>query len=215
MLRKNKSKTNSITCEELMKEFDVLHNIEGVNEYKNIKDTYYKLKEFYKKKIKHKEIETQIEKIRLEKKLGRYEGKVIQFNSAFVCAFCSSILIVIIQVMLQIYNNKNSALIGELFTLFTLLILFIYIIYDFTKDSTKQKPKDLIIFISLKVLDDIEKEMQQQEIKDKAEADKKDKHELIQQCLSNKDKINMRTINNTLDIVADVTKVISSRRKSK
>jgi len=148
-----KSKKDCKDYEELIKNFDDNSKSPYDKDYNNVLKLYYHIKNYYKRKIVIGEIDIIIEKVRLEKNIGKYESSLTNLNTTVITGLlCIFIQFIFIEgAKLTRYNNS--------FVTFSLTVIMMYIFFSvITKQSKKDKYNDLLNYISLKVLEELEKE---------------------------------------------------------
>lgn len=122
-------------------------------EYHEFKTLYKCIRDYYIENISKKEIDGKIERAVLEKKLGRYNGQSYQLNSSLMIGLVCSLLPLYLQSFVQ-FSDKYKALL----MLSSVVIAFITIVKSIGKDLTHDRDKDTVFDLSVKILDEIEKE---------------------------------------------------------
>lgn len=138
-------------CTDLYKKY--IESKEKIDEYKEIEVLYHSIKDSYSEKIKNKEINIKIERIQLEKKLGKYNGILMNMNINLVFIFVGAFIASIISEFTDTYINKGITIIVVSF----LLILFFVYKYS-SKIILNDKNREFVYNISLIVLDELERE---------------------------------------------------------
>lgn len=160
--KKNSESENSssISDKSIIQEFDNYFESYHNKDYNNVLNVYNHIKSVYKNKIENKEIDITIEKIRLEKNVGKYQSSATKNSTAIITGMiCVFIQFAIIDGM-KILGVQNDIIKYFL----TYVVLFWFLNY-MGKDTSKSKPNDIMINISLKVLDELEKEDSKQNVK--------------------------------------------------
>lgn len=133
-------------------------------DFSELCELYNKIKRYYLNEMQSNEFSILIEKIQLEKKLGRYTGMKTNYNMTFLIGLISAVLPINIQLM-GLTDEKGNLFLG----LFSMAAFVISIVMVFGKDITKDKTNDIMISLCLKVLEDIEKEINENNILAKSE----------------------------------------------
>ncbi len=174
--KSKKEKNNFISDKQIIKEFDSYFKLYHEDDYKNILNSYNHIKTEYKSKMENKEIDITIEKIRLEKNIGKFQGTSTKNGNTIITAmFCVFAQFTVID-GIKLVSIKNSIIIY----LLTYLALFLFLYY-MSKDINKTKPNDLMIYISLKALEDLEKEYDDENTK---KQDIKNQQAMVEQLKS-------------------------------
>lgn len=146
--KKKKNKYDIKKYEREIKEFSNYNN-----EYSFYNELYEKVKFHYIEKIERGTIDIKIEKIRLESYMGKHLSMSMNFILYYFIAIFGGIFTVTIQEAVKIFKYSSPPI--NTIILFIVLAVIIYVV---DKNVKKDKPKDVIAFVSLKVLEDIEKE---------------------------------------------------------
>ncbi|ELC8426416.1 TPA: hypothetical protein I9Z34_003036 [Clostridium perfringens] len=148
----NKSKTDNKSKFDIYKQiFDEYQSDKVKNE--DIKKLYVYIKNKYIKKLKKGELDLRIERIRIEEELNKSNSKYTDKDEKLRVMIGTLYLTVTINLVLEFlktnFDSKYSFGLGLLFV--------VYILYKIDKiiRKNKNKEKDLVNKISLKVLDDI------------------------------------------------------------
>lgn len=148
----NKSKTDNKSKFDIYKQiFDEYQSYKVKNE--DIKKLYVYIKNKYIKKLKKGELDLRIERIRIEEELNKSNSKYTDKDEKLRVMIGTLYLTVTINLVLEFlktnFDSKYSFGLGLLFV--------VYILYKIDKiiRKNKNKEKDLVNKISLKVLDDI------------------------------------------------------------
>ncbi|MCY6370766.1 hypothetical protein [Clostridium ganghwense] len=153
-----KKKTKKTQLEECLEEFNkYIHSEDKTKEYMGLSEVYTQIKECYTEKIKNNQIDIKIEKIQLEKRLGRYNGAASNYDIMLFISIIAAMFSLYFNVYfnaVKVWNFKENIWVSTIF----LVVLTLIIIKAFSKDIDKDKPKDIMYHISLKVLKDIEEE---------------------------------------------------------
>lgn len=121
-----------------------------------IKCIHHEIKEYYKEQVSTKKIDIKIEKIRLEKLTGKYNSELVKYNISFYIALMCAIFPLYFQELFRTTKFNNPVII-----LFILCSIIFVLIYFFSKESDKDKPKSLMLNLSLKVLEELEEELKE------------------------------------------------------
>ncbi|EGT5618958.1 hypothetical protein BUL45_07715 [Clostridium perfringens] len=147
-----KSKTDNKSKFDIYKQiFDEYQSDKVKNE--DIKKLYVYIKNKYIKKLKKGELDLRIERIRIEEELNKSNSKYTDKDEKLRVMIGTLYLTVTINLVLEFlktnFDSKYSFGLGLLFV--------VYILYKIDKiiRKNKNKEKDLVNKISLKVLDDI------------------------------------------------------------
>lgn len=155
LLRKKKDKESDYV--KILAEFNSdMCNIKTANQYYNIKKSYRYIKTYYENKIKNKDFDINIEKFRVERNLGIQPNKMLSFSIDYYVAFIGIIFYFIFQSLI-VYFDKYSKEIGMVIA--SLLAILYLIARTIGKDIIRDKPRNLMLNISLRVLEDLEKEI--------------------------------------------------------
>ncbi|MBC2580823.1 hypothetical protein [Clostridium sp. DJ247] len=125
-------------------------------QYENIRKIYKDIAEYYNNRIKEdKDFDIKIEKLRLERNFGKQVGIATNYNIAFYIAILCPLVVLIVQESLENFksNYKFIGIIGVIIMIFVLVFMFM-------RESDKVNPRELMILLSLEVLDDMEKQNQ-------------------------------------------------------
>ncbi|MBM7869254.1 hypothetical protein JOC70_000723 [Clostridium pascui] len=199
----NKRSKNNIEnyYEKLKNEFTSYTNEVSLKEYNDIEKIYNDIREYYKEKIKNKEINLSVEKIRLERSLGKHSGAGFSYSIAFIIAIAGGIFSSIIQQIIKIVEMENNfKTSGIVISIFVLLGVYLYAIFALGKDLNKYKPRDVMLNISLKVIEELEKEMNENKAIQEKEVNREKTIEQIKQHIDS-----ANTIKNTvLPVMAEI-----------
>ncbi|MBC2579978.1 hypothetical protein [Clostridium sp. DJ247] len=125
-------------------------------QYKNIRKIYKDITEYYDNRIKEdKDFDVKIEKLRLERNFGKQVGIATNYNIAFYIAILCPLVVLILQESLD--NFKSSY---KFIGIIGIVIMIFVLVFMFMRESDKVNPRELMILISLKVLEDMEKQNQ-------------------------------------------------------
>lgn len=125
-----------------------------MKEYLEFKILYHHIMDFYAKKISSGKIDIKIEKLVLESKLGKYEGENLKFNSSLFVGISCALATLYIQSLVEV-TAENRAL----FMLVFIIVAFSVIFTLSKRNITKNKDKDNVYNVSVKVLEYIEKNL--------------------------------------------------------
>lgn len=153
----------------LLLEFNKYINDENKhNRYNHIQELYLKAREHYNKKIKDKDFDIKIEKIKIEKKLGNYSGIMSKSNEAIFVGIFSGVFPLFIE-RIGLFDEGGNMIRTMLYFFYVLILVAFTFGPTIKKDSTK----DAMLYICLNVLNEIEKEIIDEKLKLREEADKK------------------------------------------
>ncbi len=123
-------------------------------QYNNINKTYQDIKTYYEAKINKKDIDINIEKIIIERNIGIHHNDVIALSLASYIAVLGSAFYFLIQQTIITFSTSNNEINFGLTFVFLLGVLCITS-HNVEKNIKKENPRNLMLNISLKVLDDI------------------------------------------------------------
>ncbi|MBU3102237.1 MULTISPECIES: hypothetical protein [Clostridium] len=157
-------------------------------DYEDIQILYNNIKSFYYTQIKSKQLKVNIEKVRLESETGKYLDPFnIQRIGLFI-AICAVIFTLYLQgsnifnFHIKYFGDSVSNIINASLGAVTFIILICCMGKNLYSDKDKKQNMQFFInSIRLKVLDDIEKEIAEEQIRKKEEADKLEKRQWIEQ----------------------------------
>lgn len=135
--------------EKILEEFNNGSISYNMKDYNDVKEVYDEIKKEYELKISKNEIEIKYEKIRLEKNLEKYNGDEIKDDASLYIAIIAAVLTSAIQEVL-----KDIAIWAHLLIIVGVIFGVTYFV---SKSINRIRPIDEMKYISLKVLDDIEK----------------------------------------------------------
>lgn len=168
-----------------------------------IKTVYDEIYNYYKIKIREGNFDITNERILLEKKAGKHKGFATNVNMNLMIVPLTILITSGIQLFSSSVQAKYSAAIGFMFACLT----FTYLIHEIDKDNTSEK--EFIYHISLKVLDELEKNSTKNSKIDKANlevAAPADKERTFQSSPINDSHITINFNNfNLLDIFRRIT----------
>ncbi|MBZ9635510.1 hypothetical protein [Clostridium sp. FP1] len=126
-------------------------------QYNNIDKVYNYIKKYYIKKKKQERFSISMEKIRIKDNLGMHPNNLTSSSLAYYIAVIGSIFYFTFQCVINYLNsfiNNEATKFG--LTLLFLFAMILFVSYIIGKDILKGKPRNLMLNISLKVLEDIE-----------------------------------------------------------
>lgn len=144
--------------------FRINKNEKGYIEASNL---YNEVKEYYKLKLRDENFNLVVEKIRLESIVGKFDNNIKNFSINYLNSFMFVIItlylegIKLFEFQLKWFPNDN---VNSILTIFSKGILFMLIIYItqkiiFSKGTKKERNDEVLNNVKLKVLEEIEKEM--------------------------------------------------------
>lgn len=151
-------KTKLNDYEKIMSEFksDIVNN-KTTEQYNDINKGYKAIKKYYEDKYKNEEFDIKIEKIRIERNLGIHHNDMTSFGLTYFVTIIGVIFYFVFQFIINAFDKYNNSL-KMVATVFFLGGMFYTVMSVVGKEITKDKPRNLMLNISLKVLKDIEKE---------------------------------------------------------
>ncbi|EHK2357032.1 hypothetical protein KCK31_002498 [Clostridium perfringens] len=148
---------NKELLEKCKYEFDKYQNRDSYY-YDSMNELYNYIKEEYRKKISEGILNIEIERMRIEKSLGEHK-KISEKLTASNIALMTSIITLSIGNMFKILEDWTKDNSIPWYVIWILLIVLMLVLtretYRANKDSNANE-RDLVNYISLKVLDDIE-----------------------------------------------------------
>lgn len=148
---------NKELLEKCKYEFDKYQNKDSYYYY-SMNELYNYIKEEYRKKISEGILNIEIERMRIEKSLGEHK-KISEKLTASNIALMTSIITLSIGNMFKILEDWTKDNSIPWYVIWILLIVLMLVLtretYRANKDSNANE-RDLVNYISLKVLDDIE-----------------------------------------------------------
>ncbi|MBU5485975.1 hypothetical protein KQI86_16765 [Clostridium sp. MSJ-11] len=120
----------------------------------NIKKAYLEIKKYYKEIFINNKDDIKYEKIRLEKKLGKHHGIRISNNFALDIAIIGVFISIFFSYIIKPFEHLDLSLILNISCAFFLIFIFRAI-----KNSDEILAEHLRIYMSLKILDELEKEL--------------------------------------------------------
>ena len=135
-------------------------SLEVSKQYEEILNVYKDIKTYYKDCFKNDQIDIKIEKIRIEKAIGKHPNSGASFTMSYYVTIAGSIFYFMIQNIISIFD-KYSKVLNVIGSSIFLLIMLYYVTTIVGKDLRKDKSRNLMLNISLQVLEDIEKEIDQ------------------------------------------------------
>lgn len=186
---KDSQNKNYISGEVIIQEFDNYFQSDHEKDYKQVNKVYNHIYSIYKAKIDNKELNISVEKIRLEKSIGKYQSAVTKNSTTIITGMlCVFIQFAIVDGM-KAFGVQNDFLKYAL----TYALLFWFLNY-MSNDTNKSKPKDVMTYISLKVLDDLEKEYS---IENEKKKDVENQQAIVEQLKS-------ENTNSKKDVIMDI-----------
>ncbi|KZL88782.1 hypothetical protein [Clostridium magnum] len=178
-----------------IREFDDYFKLYQEKESKEVEELYTHIKESYKLRFKDNQIKIKIEKINLERNIGKYQGALRKHGLTFLIGILGVMIQLLLPEFLKMFGINNSSL--NFAVMFICLIFFMSAV---GKDFDKERPKDLMKFIALKVLEDIEKETNENKARQEKEANRERSIEQIKQHIDSNNVIK----NTVLPVIAEI-----------
>lgn len=144
--------------------------------YKEIDSLYKEIKQYYKEKTKDENFDLKIERIQLEKDLGKFEGTMSNLNMALFIGLITAVFPSYLEAF-GIFSDRGNAISSIVSFAFFCIILMLQFKNPFKKD----KRKEIVLSVSLKVLDDIESENKEKEIRMREESERISNQQMLQQ----------------------------------
>lgn len=203
MFGKNKNNSNKI-----IDEFNKYNSPKELEKYEELKNVYSKIRAYYEAKVINNEVDLKIEKIRLERNLGKQLGASITYIIAFGISILGALMSVLIQETLKIVNSHYWIL-----TFLVIGALYFFIMRSIGNEAEKARPRDIMLNISLKVVEELEKEINENKAKQEREDNREKTIQRISQHIDNKNAIK----NVVLPVIAEIaaTTVVKKRIWSK
>ena len=138
-------------------EFDK-YQAEENYEIETIKEIYTHIYKEYVKKLKEGNLNIKLEKIRIEKSLGKHKKTSEKLDAASITLVIGIITIILNSIMNFLRNQLTSYHISKDWLFALILIIFALVMRSIENEHKKSRAyeRDLVNYISLKVLDDIE-----------------------------------------------------------
>ncbi len=121
-------------------------------DYNNFNSLYNHILGFYLLKIKNDKMDIKIEKMIIEKRIGKYSSESSKFSITFLIGIASALLPLYIQSFVEL-NNRNKAVVMLCLVCFS----FFMIVKSIGKDINHDKDKDIVYNVSIKVLEELDK----------------------------------------------------------
>lgn len=149
---KNKELIINCKCE-----FDKYQDEENY-EIETIKEIYTYIYKEYVKKLKEGNLNIKLEKIRIEKSLEKHKKTSEKLDAASITLVIGIITIILNLIMDFLKSQLNSYHISKYWLFTLILIIFASVMRSIENDNKKSRAyeRDLVNYISLKVLEDIE-----------------------------------------------------------
>ena len=158
--------------EKIINKFNVdMEDTKTIEQYDNINKAYMYIKIYYEKKNKDNKFSIKAEKIRIEENIGSNGSNIISFGMAYYIAIIGSLFYFMFELVITAFNKYSNEINVGLTIVFLLTMLFFssYIIGEGIK---KEGLRNLRLNISLKVLENIEKEIDDEQIREKEKVGK-------------------------------------------
>ena len=170
--------------EKIINKFNVeMEDAKTTEQYDNINKVFTYIKIYYEKKNKDKKFSIKAEKIRIEDNIGSNASSIISFSMAYYIAIIGSLFYFMFELVITAFNKYSNEINVGLTIAFLLTMLFFssYIIGEGIK---KEGLRNLRLNISLKVLENIEKEIADEQKREKEEVGKLEIQRRIEEHLN-------------------------------
>lgn len=210
-LFKKKNADNNVNYNKYFEEFlRFKDSKDRENEYEAMSMLYTQVYEFYKYKIKYQQLDIISEKLVLERRSGRYTSEKSKNNLTILIGMALALVPIYIQGFSEL-NVRYKAIIS----IVSVIGIFSMVVKDISKEIIRDKNRDAMFNVCLKVLDDIEKEMEAEakllmtnEVAATVQQEEKLKH-MSQQANGNWNvEISVPSIINTIESVYKVGKFV-------
>lgn len=178
-----KKKIELTNYQKVMNVFKSDNNSDATKSCGNINKIYIEVREYYINKRRKEKFDIKIEKIRIEQNLGSFFNNFTAYNMAFYIAVFGSLFYFMIQTILS-YIDTGNKIFDSVLSLMVLLGFLFFITKEIDKSIQKDKPRNFMLNISLKVLEDIENEDANKLSKSKEDADKLEKQQRLEQYIN-------------------------------
>ncbi|MBU3182940.1 hypothetical protein [Clostridium psychrophilum] len=158
--------------EKIINKFNVdMEDTKTIEQYDNINKAFMYIRIYYEKKNKDKKFSIKAEKIRIEENIGSNGSNIISFGMAYYIAIIGSLFYTMFELVITAFNKYSNEINVGLTIVFLLTMLFFssYIIGEGIK---KEGLRNLRLNISLKVLENIEKEIDDEQKREKEKVGK-------------------------------------------
>ena len=170
--------------EKIINKFNVdMENTKTIEQYDNINKAFTYIKTYYEAKNKNKEFSIKAEKIRIEDNIGIHASNIISFSMAYYIAIIGSLFYFMFELVINAFNKYNDEINVGL-TIFFLLTILFFSSYIIGESLKKEGLRNLRLNISLKVLDNIEKEIFEAQKTSKEETGKLERIQGIEENLN-------------------------------
>lgn len=168
----NKKKKEDTFYKDCLKQYEEENKINIKKDHDDIVVLKEKIEKDYRIKIGNNEIDIMAEKIRIERSVGRYHTKLMESTTSLFISLIVSVSGLFIQ-SLGLFNNIKikglSDSVNDSLSNLGRVITFMIIIYFLTKsfigkDSEKDKINSVVNNIKLKVLEQIEKDSEKENL---------------------------------------------------
>ena len=177
-------KKNKNSYDKILKQFNQYNSAEELKKYDELKSVYEEIRRFYEKKFNDNAIELKIEKIRIERNLGKQFGVSI----GYIITFGISIMGAIISISIQ-ETLKNISPHYWILNFIVIISLYFLIMSSIGKEAEKARPRDIMLNISLRVIEELEKEINENKMKQNEEANRKELFRQISQYIDSSNMI--------------------------
>lgn len=168
------------------------------DQYESISKIYMDIRDYYCNKLKEdSNFNIKVEKLRLERNFGKHTSGLTNFNIAFYIAFGSALIIILLQELIKTFtsNYKYAGVIG-------IAIIMISFVLMFIRESNKTNPKEVMILISLNVLEDIEKEINENKAREEKKVNREKAIEEFKQHIDGNNVMKNTIIPTMIEIAA-------------
>lgn len=189
-------------------EEDIKNNMKNKNDHDDILELTNNIKSNYIEKINRNELDIMAEKIRLEHNIGKYNTTYIGYITSFYIAITSGVVglyfqssgIFNISKIKGFSDSANDTIIAVTRFITFIIILLVLTVLMGDRDTKKNKKMSLINNISLKVIENIEKEINENKVKQEEEINRKELFKEITQYIDNKNIIK----NSVVPVIAEI-----------
>jgi hypothetical protein len=158
-------------------EFRNYMNDEGKRQvYKEIDALYKEIKLYYSEKMKDYNFDIKIERIQLEKNLGKFEGPLSNFNMAILIGIITAVFPGYLETY-GVFTAKGNIIVSSIAFLIFCVILTLQLKKPFKKD----KIKEVTLSVCLIVLDELEAEVKDSELRTREQSERIANKQMLEQ----------------------------------